>query len=84
MKVELILPITTLSGKLNSRANYYFRTLNGQTFAQRCPKFKVPQTAAQKAACSLFARKARLVAQMQREGSKLSRQQLWRLVAQIL
>ena len=33
MKVDLILPIAKLHGKLNSKAPYYFKTMNGKTFA---------------------------------------------------
>jgi hypothetical protein len=44
MKVELILPIATLHGKLNSKAPYYFKTVNGKTFVQRCPVRKAKPT----------------------------------------
>ena len=37
MKVDLILPIAELHGKLNGKAPYYFKTVNGKTFVQRCP-----------------------------------------------
>ena len=84
MKVELILPIATLSGKLNAKSNYYFRTFNGRTFVQKCPKHKSFPTAAQQAACELFAKRARMVAQMQNEGSKLTQKQLWKLAEQAL
>lgn len=84
MKVELILPIATLSGKLNAKSNYYFRTLNGRTFVQRCPLPQSAPTAAQKEACALFAKRARMVAQMQNEGSKLTKKELWKLAAKAL
>ena len=84
MKVELISPIITLSGKLTRKSNYYFRTFNGKTFVQRCPKFNAPPTPAQKAACELFSKRARMVARMQAEGSKLTQKQLWELAEQAL
>ena len=37
MKVELILPIARLRGKINSSSPFYFKTVNGKTFVQRCP-----------------------------------------------
>ena len=32
MKVELILPIARLRGKINSKSPFYFKTVNGKTF----------------------------------------------------
>ena len=84
MKVELILPITTLSGKLTSKSNYYFRTVNGRTYVQRCPRQSAQPTPAQKAACELFAKRARMVAQLQSAGSNLTQKQLWDIAAQAL
>lgn len=84
MKAKLILPIATLSGKLNAKSNYYFRTLNGRTFVQRCPLHKSSPSAAQKAAYELFTRRARMVAQMRNEGSKLTQKELWKLVEKAL
>ena len=84
MKVELIIPIASLSGKLNAKANYYFRTLNGRTFVQRCPMSNSSPSAAQKAACDLFAKRARMVAKMQNEGSKLTQKELWKLAEKAL
>lgn len=84
MKVELILPIATLRGKLNANSNYYFRTLNGRTFVQKCPSVKYASTAAQKAARELFAKRASMVAQMQQAGSKLTQKELWKLAEQAL
>ncbi|MBQ8938641.1 MAG: hypothetical protein IJ047_00255 [Paludibacteraceae bacterium] len=78
MQVQFILPIAALRGKISSKSNYYFRTYNGKTYAQRCPKQPAP-TPAQKAASELFAKRARLVAQMQREGTDLPLKQLWKL-----
>ena len=37
MRVELILPIARLRGKINSKSPFYFKTINGKTFVQRCP-----------------------------------------------
>ena len=41
MKVELILPIARLRGKINSKSPFYFKTVNGKTFVRhrpnRCP-----------------------------------------------
>lgn len=82
MKVELILPIAQLHGKLNSKAPYYFKTVNGKTFVQRCPVHKVPPTTQQILARSRFGKIARIVAQMKLEGSSLSRKQLWQLVSE--
>lgn len=78
MKVQLILPIAALHGKISAKSNYYFRTYNGKTYAQRCPK-QPNQTSAQKAASELFAKRARLVAQMQRDGTDSPLKQLWQL-----
>ena len=37
MKVELILPIARLRGKINSKSPFYFKTVNGKTFVtNRC------------------------------------------------
>ena len=82
MKVELILPIAQLHGKLNSKAPYYFKTVNGKTFVQRCPIRKAPPTTQQILARSRFGKIARIVAQMKLEGSSLSRKQLWQLVSE--
>ena len=35
MKVELILPIARLRGKINSKSPFYFKTVNGKTFVAR-------------------------------------------------
>ena len=78
MQVQLILPIASLHGKLSADSNYYFRTFKGKTYVQRCPIQQAP-TPAQKAASELFAKRARLVAQMQREGTNLPLKQLWEL-----
>lgn len=56
MKVELILPIACLRGKINSKSPFYFKTVNGKTFVQHCPNrsTKAP-TPAQTAAKQRFA-----------------------------
>ena len=82
MKVELILPIAQLHGKLNSKAPYYFKTVNGKTFVQRCPVRKAKPTPYQILARSRFGKIARTVAQMQLEGASLSRKQLWKLASE--
>jgi len=82
MKVDLILPIAKLHGKLNSKAPYYFKTVNGKTFVQRCPVRTAKPTPQQILARSRFGKIARTVAQMQLEGSLLSKKQLWQLVSE--
>ena len=84
MKATLIFPIATLHGKLNQSSKYYFRSVKGNVYAQRCPTYTKPLTAAQIRAADLFAKRARMVAQMQREGSKLPLKQLWNLAKQVL
>ena len=83
MRVELILPIARLRGKLNGHSPFYFKTVNGKTFVQRCPdrSTKAP-TPAQTAAKQRFAAIAKLVTQMRAEGSKKSRKQLWKIATQ--
>ena len=82
MKVELILPIARLHGKLNSKAPYYFKTVNGKTFVQRCPIRTAPPTSNQIAAKARFAAIAKMVAQMRTDGSKKSRKQLWKIATE--
>ena len=55
MKVELIIPIERLRGKLK-QDGYYFRQYRGQQIVQRCPT-KWKDTPAQKAAREKFAAK---------------------------
>ena len=80
MKVELILPIARLRGKLNGHSPFYFKTVNGKTYVQRCPdrSTKAP-TPAQTAAKQRFAAITQIVARMKAEGSKKSRKQLWKI-----
>jgi hypothetical protein len=80
MRVELILPIAKLHGKLSGKAPYYFKTVNGKTFVQRCPNRRTqPVTMAQQAARERFATIAGMVKQMLEEGSTKSRKQLWKI-----
>ena len=78
MKVELILPIARLRGKINSKSPFYFKTVNGKTFVQRCPNrsTKAP-TPAQTAAKQRFAAIAQIVARMKAEGSKKNTFRRW-------
>ena len=66
MKAELIIPIAALHGKLNGKAKFYFKTVNGKTFVQRCPdRSTKPATAAQIAARKRFSAIAGEVKRMQ-------------------
>ena len=80
MKVKTILPIDTLHGKLDGKSNYYFRSIHGKQFAQRCPIRKRPKSMIEKANESLFGERARKVAKMLRDGSKLTRKEMWKIV----
>lgn len=83
MKVQLILPITALRGKMNGNARFYFKTVNGKTFIQRCPdRTNQPATPAQKAARARFSAIAAEVTRMLEEGSKKSRKQLWKIATE--
>ena len=84
MKVELILPIARLRGKIKSQSPIYFKTVNGKTSVQDCPNrsTKAP-TPAQTAAKQRFAAIAQIVAQMKAEGSKKTRKQLWKIATQV-
>lgn len=84
MKIELIIPIEALHGKLSQHSNYYFRTINGRQFVQRCPKRKKQRSAAQIRSNQIFASRARIVAQMQNEGVKLTPKQLWKIAKEVL
>ena len=82
MHVELITPIAKLHGKLNGKAPFYFKTINGKTYVQRCPdRSTQPPTAAQNAAKQRFTAIAKMVRKMMAEGSKKSRKQLWKIAA---
>ena len=52
MKAELIIPIDSLTGKLDN-GGYYFRMYKGQQIIQRCPR-KWTDTPARKAARERF------------------------------
>lgn len=84
MKATLVFPIATLSGKIDQSSDFYFRCVNGRQYAQRCPMRAKPLSAAQIRANELFARRARMVAQMQLEGSLKSQKELWKLASQAL
>ena len=84
MKIELIIPIEALHGKLSQHSNYYFRTINGRQFVQRCPKRNKQRSAAQIRSNQIFASRARIVAQMQNEGVKLTKKQLWEITKDVL
>ena len=79
MKVEMILPIDCLKGVLHKRDKLYFRLYKGMQVVQRCPNRDgyVP-TEKEKAGQDLFAERTRIVNQKIKEGSKLSRKELWR------
>jgi hypothetical protein len=80
MKAKPILPIDALHGKLDSKSKYYFRTINGKQYAQRCPMRDKPPTLAQKSARAIFAIRAKQVAQLQKDGSRQSQKQLWKSI----
>ncbi len=82
MKVELIVPIARLHGKLTGKAPYYFKTINGKTYVQRCPKRTAQLTPKQIAARARFAAIAQEVTRMLEQGSKKSRKQLWKIAAE--
>ena len=80
MKAKLILPIDALHGKLDGKSKYYFRTINGKQYAQRCPVRVKPPSPAQTSSRATFAIRAKHVAQLQKSGSKLSVKELWKQV----
>ena len=83
MKVQLILPIAALHGKLNSEAKFYFKTVNGKTFVQRCPDRRTqPPTQNQAVARQRFTAIAQEVSRMIESGSKKSRKQLWKIATE--
>lgn len=84
MQVKLMLPIATLHGKLSGNANYYFRTINGRTFVQHCPRRVKAPTAKQQSTRSVFAKRARFVARMRNEGTSLSVKQLWSIAIEAI
>lgn len=84
MKAKPILPIDALHGKLDGKSTYYFRTINGKQYAQRCPKRDKPPTDSQLSSRATFAERSRIVAQMQKDGSKLTVKELWKLAEQAL
>lgn len=80
MKAKPILPIEALHGKLDSKSTYYFRMINGKQYAQRCPVRDKPPTDGQLSSRATFAERSRLVAQMQKDGSKLTVKELWKSI----
>ena len=80
MRAKPILPIDALHGKLDGQSTYYFRTINGKQYAQRCPVRDKPPSPAQASSRATFAERSRLVAQMQKSGSKLSLKELWKSI----
>jgi hypothetical protein len=80
MKVELIIPIESLRGKLR-KDGYYFRQYRGEQIVQRCPT-TWKDTPARKAARERFTAIVKMVHQMQASGSKKSRKQLWKIATE--
>lgn len=80
MKAKLILPIDALHGKLDGQSRYYFRTIHGKQYAQRCPARTKPPTAGQLSSRATFAIRSRIVAQLQKDGSDLTLQELWKSI----
>ena len=80
MRAKLILPIDALHGKLDGKSKYYFRTINGKQYAQRCPVRDKPPSPAQATSRATFAERSRIVAQMQKDGSKLTVKELWKSI----
>jgi hypothetical protein len=80
MMIKPILPIDALHGKLDAKSKYYFRTIHGKQYAQRCPKRDKPPTDSQLSSRATFAERSRIVAQMQKDGSKLSVKELWKSI----
>ena len=80
MRVELIIPIEWLKGKLKNDG-YYFRMYRGQQVVQKCPT-KWKDTPARKAARERFAAVAKMVKQMRQNSPKSkakSQKQLWKI-----
>jgi len=82
MRVDLISPIARLHGKLHRNESYFFRTVNGKTYVQRCPVRTAKPTARQMHEQVRFGKIARTVAQMQLEGASLSKKQLWKIASE--
>lgn len=82
MKAELIIPIDALRGKLREDG-YYFRMYKGVQIVQRCPdRSKHKKTVGELENQERFARRAQVVNQMLKAGSRVSRKNLWKLAAQ--
>ena len=80
MTAKPIFPIDSLHGKPDSKSPYYFRIINGKQYAQRCPKRDKPPTSSQLSSRATFAERSRIVAQMQKDGSKLTVKELWKSI----
>ena len=80
MRAKPILPIDALHGKLDSKSKYYFRTINGKQYVQRCPVRDKPPSPAQTSSRTTFAIRAKQVAQLQKDGSKLTVKELWKSI----
>lgn len=80
MTAKPIFPIDSLHGKPDSKSPYYFRTINGKQYAQRCPVRDKPPSPAQTSSRATFAIRAKQVAQLQKEGSRLSQKELWKSI----
>ena len=77
MKAELILPIESLRGTLRGDG-YYFRVVNGQQIVQKCPKRKpYKPTAGEVRGQELFTVRTRFVNRMIKEGTMLTRKEIW-------
>ena len=84
MKVELIVPVISLHGKLSGKSTFYFRTCRGRTFFQRCPdRSSQPTTPAQAAAQKRFADIAAIVRRLRKDFPELDDKQLWKKAEQI-
>ena len=82
MKAELIIPIDALRGKLREDG-YYFRMYKGVQIVQRCPdRSKHKKTIAELENQERFAKRAQVVNQMLKAGSRVSRKGLWKLTSQ--
>ena len=77
MKAELILPIESLRGTLRNDG-YFFRIVNGKQIVQRCPNRSGYKPKPREIATrDLFAIRTRYVNKLLKEGSTLSRQEIW-------
>lgn len=81
MRVELIIPIEALRGKLR-QDGYYFRLYRGQQIVQKCPDRKGHvKTAREAENQARFGVITKMVAQMRKGGSKKTNKELWKIAA---